>query len=231
MPAKLLRLPANSLGRDFVVGDIHFKLAELRQALALLAFDPKVDRLIGVGDLIDRGPGVLEGLELLGQPWFHAVQGNHEAMLIHAWNTDPQAPYSAHGAGWWLHIADESRAMIIARLQSLPLVIEIESLQGTVGVLHADLPAHLDWQGFISQLDTPRISETALWGRERIRRQNHHGVEGIWRVCVGHTRVARPQRLGNVLALDCTGGGAGPLGLYCVQDDSIYVEGATVHPA
>jgi serine/threonine protein phosphatase 1 len=31
-----------------------------------------------------------------------------------------------------------------------------------------------------------------------------------------------------VLALDCTGGGDGPLAIYCPQDDTIYVDGRSV---
>ncbi|BAP45255.1 Ser/Thr phosphatase family protein [Pseudomonas sp. StFLB209] len=222
MDQKLLRLPRNTKGRDLVVGDIHFKLQELFEGLEALDFNPERDRLISVGDLIDRGPGVLQGLRLLGEPWFYMVQGNHERMLIDAWLRNPHAPYSAHGAEWWLYIDDDSKAMIVRKLQSLPIVIEIDTVNGMVGVLHADVPAQLSWQAFTGALDAPRVSETALWGRERIRRGNHHGVTGVWRVCTGHTRVDTPQRLGNVLALDCTGGGAGPLAYYCAQDDTLH---------
>jgi hypothetical protein len=54
--SKLLALPANTAGRDFVCGDIHGCFDELDAALAKLQFDPAVDRLISVGDLVDRGP-------------------------------------------------------------------------------------------------------------------------------------------------------------------------------
>lgn len=47
-------------------------------------------------------------------------------------------------------------------------------------------------------------------------------------MCTGHTWIPEPVRLGNVLALDCTGGGEGPLAVYCVQADTIYVEGRPV---
>src|SRR5450830_529444 len=95
---------------------------------------------LAVGDLIDRGPGVLDGLKLLGEPWFYTVKGNHEWMLINAYRQDPHARYASHGAGWWSTIADESKPMIIERLESLPLAIEIETVKGLVGVVHADVP-------------------------------------------------------------------------------------------
>jgi serine/threonine protein phosphatase 1 len=228
MNPKVLRLAKNDVGRDFVVGDVHFKTVDLHRGLHKLGFDSKVDRVIGVGDLIDRGPGVLDGLKLLGEKWFHTVMGNHEQMLIKAYRDSPGARYGSHGAGWWATVADESKEMIIAKLESLPTLIEFESSRGTIGVVHADVPAGISWCEFARDIANPTIEEIALWGRERIKKHQRGGVPGVWRVCTGHTWVPQPLRLGNVLALDCTGGGEGPLAIYCVQDDTIYVEGRSV---
>lgn len=81
----VLRLAKNDHGRDFVVGDIHCKTIDLHKGLYALGFDREVDRVIAVGDLIDRNPGVLDGLKLLGEPWFYTIQGNHEWMLTDAY--------------------------------------------------------------------------------------------------------------------------------------------------
>ncbi|MFG0863140.1 metallophosphoesterase [Pseudomonas sp. CJQ_13] len=221
----LLKLPQNHVGRDFVVGDIHFKTRELNRALKALSFDRSVDRLIAVGDLIDRGPGMLDGLKLLGEPWFFTVKGNHEQMLIDAYRANPHLPYSAHGAMWWLTIDDESKPMVIDKLESLPLVIEVETARGVVGVVHADVPVGLAWDDFTLSLANPQIQDVALWGRERIKKHHRGGVPGAWRVCVGHTWIPNALRLGNVLALDITGGGDGSLAIYSLQDDVIYVDG------
>jgi serine/threonine protein phosphatase 1 len=228
MIERVLKLPPNEVGRDFVIGDIHFKTIELYSGLKALDFDSAIDRVIAVGDLIDRGQGVLDGLKLLGEPWFFTVQGNHEQMLINAYRTNPDAPYSAHGAGWWSTIADESKAMIISKLESLPLIIEIECPRGIVGVVHADVPAGMCWGEFVEDIANPRVEQSALWGRSRVTQHYRAGVEGVWRVCVGHTWTPSPIRLGNVLALDCTGGREGALGIYCVQDDTIYIDAKPV---
>ncbi|MGA9220124.1 metallophosphoesterase [Pseudomonas sp. CFBP 8772] len=228
MRQKVLRLSQNHHGRDFVVGDIHFKTTDLYKGLRKLGFDSQTDRVIGVGDLIDRGPGVLDGLKLLGEPWFFTVMGNHEQMLIRAYRENPDARYVSHGAGWWATVADESKEMIIVKLETLPTLIEIESPRGVVGVVHGDVPRGLSWQGFVNDIDNAQVEEIALWGRERIKKHYRQGVAGVWRVCTGHTWIPEPLRLGNVLALDCTGGGDGPLGIYCVQDDTLYVDGLSV---
>lgn len=228
MRQKVLRLSQNHHGRDFVVGDIHFKTTDLYKGLRKLGFDSQTDRVIGVGDLIDRGPGVLDGLKLLGEPWFFTVMGNHEQMLIRAYRENPDARYVSHGAGWWATVADESKEMIIVKLETLPTLIEIESPRGVVGVVHGDVPRGLSWQRFVNDIDNAQVEEIALWGRERIKKHYRQGVAGVWRVCTGHTWIPEPLRLGNVLALDCTGGGDGPLGIYCVQDDTLYVDGLSV---
>lgn len=224
----LLKLPQNRAGRDFIVGDIHFKTRELHRDLNALSFDKFVDRLIAVGDLIDRGPGMLDGLKLLGEPWFFTVKGNHEQMLIDAYGASPHLPYSAHGARWWLTIDDESKPMVIDKLDSLPMAIEVETIRGVVGVVHADVPVGLAWNDFTQSLENPQIQDVALWGRERIKKHHRGGVPGAWRVCVGHTWIPHALRLGNVLALDVTGGGDGALAIYSVQDDTIYVDGVPV---
>lgn len=53
----LKKIPANTTGRDFVVGDVHGEYTKLMEGMARLDFSPGAgDRLFAVGDLIDRGP-------------------------------------------------------------------------------------------------------------------------------------------------------------------------------
>lgn len=74
----------NTVGRDYVVGDLHGCLNMLETLLSVVGFDTKVDRLFSVGDLVDRGPDSPGCLALLEKDWFYPVLGNHDAMLI-AW--------------------------------------------------------------------------------------------------------------------------------------------------
>lgn len=76
------KLPANTQGKDYVVGDLHGCYALLERLLNEVNFNPAQDRLFSVGDLIDRGPDSLRCLQLLDEPWFYAVMGNHEEMLL-----------------------------------------------------------------------------------------------------------------------------------------------------
>lgn len=79
--APLCHHPANTAGRDFVVGDLHGCVDVLRALLHDTRFDPARDRLFSVGDLVDRGPASETTLDLLDRPWCHVVRGNHEEVL------------------------------------------------------------------------------------------------------------------------------------------------------
>lgn len=80
--APIRKLAVNLQGKDYVVGDLHGCFSLLVRLLDAVHFDKSRDRLFSVGDLIDRGPGSLRCLELLAEPWFYAVQGNHELMML-----------------------------------------------------------------------------------------------------------------------------------------------------
>jgi serine/threonine protein phosphatase 1 len=123
-------------------------------------------------------------------------------------NPDPAAiKFMAHrnGFGWWLSVPGGKRQEILAAIRALPLAIEIETIRGTVGLVHADVPTGMAWEDFLADLEAgdAKTVETCLWGRGRIGRGDESGVQGVGRVFVGHT----PQwggltRYGNVYALD-----------------------------
>jgi serine/threonine protein phosphatase 1 len=80
-PKMIKKLKNNTVGKDYFVGDIHGCYEQLMEALVKIKFNPDVDRLISVGDLVDRGADSVKCLNLLKEPWFHAVSGNHEDMM------------------------------------------------------------------------------------------------------------------------------------------------------
>jgi len=82
MSTTIQKLPSNTRGTDYVIGDLHGCFSLLERLLDEVRFDKSRDRLFSVGDLIDRGPESLRCLQLLAEPWFYAVQGNHENMML-----------------------------------------------------------------------------------------------------------------------------------------------------
>jgi serine/threonine protein phosphatase 1 len=218
---QVLRLAPNLSGRDFVVGDIHGAYDYVLQAMAQAQFDPACDRILSVGDLVDRGTGSWRCAKFLDQPYVHAVCGNHEAMLLDLY-ADGEPPIEAlqwaasrNGLGWWLLLSRETQQEILERFARLPLAIELDTDRGLVGFAHADVPAGMAWPEFVAKLNAGDdvVTQTALWGRSRIHADDCNGVVGAGRVFVGHSpQWAGLKRLGNVYAVD-TGAVFAELGL------------------
>ncbi|AOG02770.1 metallophosphoesterase [Bosea sp. RAC05] len=205
-----VRVPKNTVGRDFVVGDIHGSFDLVLRAMDRVRFDQAVDRIFSVGDLIDRGPGSHRTARFLSHDWVHAVLGNHEAMLLEAYEDGQAHPavleflHSRNGFAWWRDTPDEVKADILAAVRRLPMAIEVETARGPVGLVHADVPKGMTWQAFTAALDAGdrAVGEVAVWGRDRIHRHDESGVPGIGRLFVGHTPLKRMAKIGNVYAID-----------------------------
>lgn len=155
-------LPANTVGRDFIVGDLHGCLDLLEAELARIKFEPTKDRLFSVGDLADRGPDSMGCLRLLREPWFYAVRGNHEDMLI-AYIYPAARPYAfdnpgkvffQNGGRWVLDLdaATEKELMhdLLPRVVALPYVITVGEEASQFHIAHAELM-------------TGRIEEGEIW--------------------------------------------------------------------
>lgn len=210
MSARIQRFERNTKGRDLIVGDIHGNFTKLQAALDAVGFDPARDRLFSVGDLVDRGPESELVLDWLAEPWFRAVQGNHDEMAV-SWADGHQdaGNYMANGGAWNIGNPPELRREIAEAMRVLPLGIEIETAHGPVGIVHAECPFD-DWEKFRAAIDNPATSRTmidrieaiAQWSRTRIDHGDRAEVRGLRALVVGHTPVLQPKVLGNVHYID-----------------------------
>src|SRR6185503_6653865 len=64
--------------RTLVIGDVHGCLDELRELLERVRFRKGEDRLVFVGDLMDRGPYPVECVRLARELEAECLLGNHE---------------------------------------------------------------------------------------------------------------------------------------------------------
>jgi hypothetical protein len=129
--------------RTIVVGDVHGCLEELDELLRLVQLRAGFDRLVFVGDLLDRGPdsvGVLRRARELGAS---SVLGNHESKHLRwarheAWrrrdpsHRNPLRPFSPE------RMAEHRRlsADDLSWLAALPTVLRLD---GSWAVIHAGL--------------------------------------------------------------------------------------------
>ena len=226
---EIKRFPRNLSGRDFVVGDIHGEFARLQRALNAIDFDREKDRLFSVGDLVDRGNESAQVVEWLDQPWFHAVCGNHDAL---AWRSALGIPFEGvlhekHGGSWLRALPMDERTKIGERLSALPIVIEIETSKGLVGVVHADLPFD-DWTDVYS-IDWRRLDEMnspagqCLWSSTRFRRNYPGEVRNVRAVVHGHVLTAEARLLGNSFFIDSGGWDDGAFTFLELEDLRLHV--------
>lgn len=195
-------LPENKLGRDFIVSDLHGHRAELDQALLNVGFSVTTDRLISVGDLIDRGPDSPGCLQLLEEPWFWAVRGNHEQMLIETVTEQTDTLWSRwllNGGSWVLNHSDVEQQDWASALQYLPLTITLPCQDYSVGICHAEYKG--DHWGDRHEASDASIIEW-LWGRARLKAGNSKRVRGVDWVFSGHTIVENPKILGNSVFIE-----------------------------
>ena len=209
----VLRLPRNTRGRDFVVGDLHGAFDLLEGALRQANFDESRDRLLMVGDLEDRGRASARCIELLLKDWAVSARGNHEQMALESFDSrgelkipaDRLQAFHRNGMGWWLKLSAPKRLELLKLIERLPFALETETSRGTVGIIHADVPVGMDWPTFIGKLEAldNRTLQVCIWGRARIEADVHAGVPGVGRVFVGHTpQWGGLRRYGNVYAVD-----------------------------
>lgn len=226
---RILHLKKNITGNDYVVGDVHGCIRALMNALKLIGFNPSQDRLISVGDLVDRGPDNIMALNLLNQDWFYAVIGNHEEMHINQFFD----PLGRDGMNWAMGYIERAMQKIqceddtqyfelVHKMKQLPLLIDIETDSGLVGIVHAEVPPHIrSWE---HAMDIAFCTEPAqfkdsklLWGRSRAGKtisldgRPQDKVAGVSLILCGHNVVSEPTWYGNHLNID-TGAVFGVMG-------------------
>lgn len=145
--------------------------------LDTIGFDNKKDLLISVGDLVDRGAENVECLELITFPWFRAVRGNHEQMMIDGLSERGNVNHwLLNGGGWFFNLDYEKEILAKAlahKADELPLIIELVSKDKKYVICHADYP--FDEYEFGKPVDHQQV----IWNRERISNSQNGIVKEI----------------------------------------------------
>eukprot|EP00119_Amphimedon_queenslandica_P007061 XP_011408583.1 PREDICTED: uncharacterized protein LOC105315578 [Amphimedon queenslandica] len=227
----VLHLPINESGRDIVIGDVHGQSAAFYRLLDRLEIDfERGDRLILLGDLVDRGDDSWSMVD-----WYEpessafVLRGNHEQMLIDA-ATDPEwmelwlynggdwheAPPGKEGASLLIDdIPDDISQPAIDRIRqhclALPFAIAIEQKDAEpVVCVHAEIPNGWSWPDFAQALedkdsDCGREARlAAIWGRSRMNSgfADEMPVAGASLCIHGHKSISEVQYQANCLWID-----------------------------
>ena len=138
----------NTHGRDFVVGDLHGCIDHFERLLDQIEFDPEEDRMFSVGDLVDRGPDSMACLRLLREPWFHALLGNHEDMMLNAVSSNLRngvKHWINNGGDWGIEQFEDGNPEffdLLDLVDELPIAFLVQTKElGTIGISHAEPPS------------------------------------------------------------------------------------------
>lgn len=201
------RYTQNTMGRDYVVGDIHGNFEKLYRELDTF-FDYENDRLFSVGDLVDRGPDSHRVVELINQPWFYPVRGNHEELILDAYRDSSRINISVmNGGEWFQKLSSEEQDRIAYHLDQLPYAIEVATAEGRAGIVHADIPCP-SWNQFLEMLvdveTNQQMVQYATWSRKRIYGEVSFSIQDLHALYVGHTPVEQYGLVldGNIHYLD-----------------------------
>ncbi len=198
-------LEANREGQDYVIGDLHGSYSVFENLLKNLNFDKTKDRIISVGDLVDRGPDSYKCLQLLNEPWFHCVRANHEAMMVSAFFGGTIGHYWKNNGGEWGYdlyaslklenkqsFLESEFGQLIYKAAKLPYMISVERKDGSqVHVIHAELPPEavvidtfLDDPAFVDDIISMENHEGSyfLWGRFMFLEFYRFNLENIKKV-------------------------------------------------
>ncbi len=113
-------------GRCIVVGDIHGCLEEFDELLRTVQYVPGVDRLVLVGDLIDRGPDSVGVVRRARELNLEVTMGNHEYKFLRWYKGNKHLDQHDH----YSQFSDAD----VQFINSMPYSIE---LQDNLWVLHA----------------------------------------------------------------------------------------------
>lgn len=205
------RMDLSQKRRILTVGDIHGRFDLLEEKLENLVFDPDLDILIMLGDLVDRGEQSHLALEWCNRPGMIRVRGNHDQMVADVVKNEFQhlSDHLAGGGAWFCKIQDEDERQRWAETMiDCPIAIEAIIPSGQrIGFIHADVPVN-NWNDLENALERSNpekpfsIAWNCMWTRQRLKELREYAtinetvvghdcsIAGIDHVFFGHSIVA-----------------------------------------
>lgn len=250
--SKFLKLNENFIGKDYIIGDIHGQFNKVMKVLGQLKFNPSTDRLICVGDLIDRGSQNHHLNNWMNYDWFYSVMGNHDLVRILMYFFQEDYPehfefvYKETFIDWYDRFNNQEKFKFIKLLLQLPLAIEVSSKSRKYGIIHGDFPEDYScWEKFKIDLLENKMSfdniqkvlfshTTGIRANPMKQHKNLYGnkkqvknIKNIDNIIIGHTPQKKPAFLDQFLMIDTGGGFTLPNELkpsFCLKDGyfSIY---------
>ncbi len=194
----------NNLGQDYFIGDIHGNHTLLIEQLKKIQFNFTIDRLFAVGDIIDRGDQSEQCIELLIEPWFHSVLGNHEYLFLQGFNSPNYWELLLKNGGQWTNkwLDNPNKLLAWAHLIriKMPLSMSVKTEFGVIGITHAEAPAN--WHQFKNLKITEQGITPFIWHRRNLIQPSGKAIINVDAVVHGHNSLAAPIVINNQIWID-----------------------------
>ncbi|KAL7694589.1 putative calcineurin-like phosphoesterase domain, ApaH type, metallo-dependent phosphatase [Plasmopara halstedii] len=127
--------------RLLIVGDVHGCFDELKLLLHACRYSPQTDRLVFVGDLVNKGPKSLEVVRFVRDSGSLCVRGNHDDAALIAYYQYVKGG-RVPGSAWYSYV-EQFTLEDVEFLEQLPYSISLPN-HGNIIVVHAGLVPGVD---------------------------------------------------------------------------------------
>lgn len=191
----------NSIGSDYIIGDIHGQYNKLMSQLDSVNFNFNQDRLFCVGDLIDRGSDSVKVVQLLNENWFFSTMGNHEHLMLLSFvdmDFDILEQWNEEQNKWVFNLKPNIYKEILYLIKTLPLHISLENKKGChIGICHAE-PVIDDWNLLYDKcikLNKDQIFQTLESRGLRLYLKNRKNkvIKNIDHIFMGHSPISEVE--------------------------------------
>ena len=216
-----------------IIGDVHGHYREMIATINQLE-EHGVDRLILLGDLLDRGPDGLRCLRHIrtesfmdrqgGDSAFECIKGNHEDAYVRVWRNVPKPGRSYVESPEYPRLYAQMDADLLSWMEQLPVFIRLSSM-GLV-CLHGGVTPHTtslrtggDFLLRTRYLDARGNAERGVFSGDRFWADAYDGRFGT--IVFGHESHDQPTRYKHALAVDGEGYGKIHAVVYTDEDEPV----------
>lgn len=191
------KIRENGDNKTFVVGDLHGCLDMLKRLLDKISWQPSKDRLIFLGDYVDRGKdsrGVIDHLIDLTRisPYVECLMGNHERLFLDYIDGENQETFLLNGGMATLNSYRRNNEIDIPEdhlefIRSLKIMIELDQYY----LVHAGLKPGVSIE--------EQTTDDRLWIRKKFIFSDYDFGK---KIIFGHTPFSMPFVMDNKIGLD-----------------------------
>ncbi|TDO72686.1 serine/threonine protein phosphatase 1 [Halanaerobium saccharolyticum] len=201
---------------EYVIGDIHGEIDELKKIIEKINYDPDQDKLIFVGDYVDRGADsyqVYKYIRKLDNGKNIFLRGNHEEMMIDAVLNENNIDLWYHNGGQETETGFPNRSELNKAAQYFASLPYYHAAEDYIFV-HAGINP--------SKSLEEQTEHDLVWIRQPFLGAKSEDFKEDRTVVAGHTPVAEVRFGNNKILVDTGAGKGGILSAVNLETKEVY---------